>query len=140
MNVKIEVIPHKDQRYPTVGDWYYEPGPPETIVIRVSDMGNWKYEMLVAVHELFEVLVCRQNGVTQEMVDKFDMEFEKERTLRMEKADPEDRALIAIEEPGDDPAAPYAFEHCSATGVERILASELGVSWSEYESTLESLP
>jgi hypothetical protein len=42
-------------------------------------------------------------------------------------------------EPGDHPDAPYKREHCFATGIERLLAAELGVDWTAYEHTLDTL-
>lgn len=127
MRIVIETIPHKDQRYPTIGDWYYESG--GTLCIRVSQLSDWRREMLVAVHELVEVLTCKYDGVTQEQVDEFDMEYEKNRA----KDDVES-------EPGDDPKAPYVNQHCLATGIERILAQQWGVKWNEYADEIESMP
>lgn len=126
MNVKIETIPHQNHRYPTVGDWFFEPN--GDLTIRVSQLSDWRLEMLVAVHELVEVIACKHDGVTQAETDKFDMDFEATRR-------PGDE-----DEPGDDPAAPYSKQHCLATGVERILAAHLGVSWKEYEEELSKLP
>lgn len=145
MNITVEVIPHDKQRYPTCGDWFYEPNG-EDLVIRVSKLSDWRYEALVQVHELVEVLVCKQNKVSQQKVDEFDMTFEKDREARLERAldnlpeGPAEAALIRIEEPGDSPDAPYRGEHCFATGIERLLASALGVCWADYEKEIESLP
>ncbi len=105
--------------------------------------------MLVAFHEFFESMACAQAGISQHDVDQFDMDFERDRKTRMEEAarhvtEPgvtsAEEALIKIEEPGDNPNAPYSMEHCMATGVERIFAAALGVSWSEYEKEIDSLP
>lgn len=126
MNVKIEIIPHDQQRYPTVGDWFFDEN--GDLTIKVSKLSDWRREMLIAVHELAEVLICKQQGITQESVDAFDKEYEANRT--------EDN----LNEPGDEPTAPYVKQHCIATGIERILAAELGVSWKEYEEELEQLP
>lgn len=126
MNVKIEVIDHKDQRYPTCGDWLFEEN--GDLTIRVSKLSDWRLEMLIAIHELTEVLICKHQGVSQQSVDDFDKAFEKARA-----EDNED-------EPGDEPAAPYVRQHCIATGVERILAAELDVSWKQYEEELSALP
>lgn len=142
MNVKIEVIPHDQQRYNTCGDWTFEPN--GDLLIRVSRLSHNRLEMLVAVHELIEVLLCQRNGVTQEQVDKFDMQFEEDRKRKIElcvqNADAESGALAEIAEPGDDALAPYRTEHCFATAVERMLAAALGVVWADYETELESLP
>lgn len=127
MRITIETIPHDQHRYPTVGDWFYDDS--GDLVIRVSKMSDWRREMLVAVHELVEVLTCKNDGVSQEEVDKFDIEFEKNRP----EGDVES-------EPGDEPNAPYVNQHCLATGIERILAQQWGVKWNEYADEIESLP
>ncbi len=126
MNVCIKVIPHKCQKYRTVGNWFVESG---TLHIEVSKMDNWRFEMLVAVHELVEFLLCRHGKVKQKTVDKFDIMFERER----------DEGLHTIEEPGDDPDSPYRVQHCIATGVERIVAALIGVCWRKYEMKIQSL-
>ena len=126
MNINIKTIPHKQHRYPTVGDWWFEKD--GTLEIRVSKMKSWRYECLVAVHELVEVLICKHDGVSQKAVDEFDMAFEKARRPGNE------------DEPGDNRRAPYVKQHCIATGVERILAACLGVCWADYESAINELP
>lgn len=126
MRIVVETIPHDKQLYPTAGDWRFDSN--GDLLIRVSQLSDWRREALIAVHELVEVLICKHKGVTTEEVDKFDMAFEK------------NRAEDNDDEPGDDPKAPYVHQHCIATGVERILAAELGVSWKEYEDELNALP
>ena len=126
MKIIIETIPHEQHRYTTVGDWYYDDD--KTLHIKVSNLSDWRREMLVAVHELVEVLTCKQDGVTQEMVDDFDNHFEASRAEGNE------------DEPGDEPTAPYVKQHCLATGIERILAQQWGVNWKEYEQELCDLP
>lgn len=126
MKITIETIPHEKQRYPTVGDWEWIDN--ESLSIRVSELGDWRYNALVAIHELVEVLKCKHDGVTQESVDKFDIEYEKSR------AEDDDS------EPGDSPQSPYKEQHCLATGIERILASALGVDWKDYDEVIMALP
>jgi len=130
MKILIETIPHSAQRYSTCGDWTFNnPGTPdEVLVIRVSALSDWRREALVAVHELVEVLKCKHDGVSQEVVDKFDKEFELHRH-------PDN-----YDEPGDAPDAPYRNQHCLATGVERTLAAALDVCWKDYEDELSKLP
>ncbi len=125
MRVVIETIPHGSQRYETVGDWWFDPD--GTLQIRTSDMGNEDYEILVALHELVEVLLCKKRGITDEVVSAFDVAFEAARVEGNE------------DEPGDDPAAPYRKEHLFATGVEKLLAAELGVDWKTYDKAVMSL-
>ena len=127
MKILLKTIPHKEQRYPTVGDWLWTT---EGLEIRVSLMNNWRYESLVVFHELCEVLICQHMNVSQLQVDEFDIMFEKERELGQHSQDAE---------PGDDPRAPYRLAHFIATNCERILAVALGVDWGEYCAAVESL-
>lgn len=124
MRVIINTIPNNQQRYPTVGDWEWDG---DKLTILVSSMDNWRYEMLVAFHEMAEALICKHRGIAEPDVTAFDMQFEKAR-----KDDD-------VSEPGDDPSAPYYKEHQFSTCVERLLALELDVNWKHYDSTVENL-
>lgn len=121
MRVIIDSVDHKDQRYETTGDWWWEN--PEKLHIRVSRMGDWKKEMLIAHHELTEALLCKAHGVQPSEVDAFDISYEATREAGDDS------------EPGDDKEAPYYREHQTATGFERVLAVGLGVDWHEYEQS-----
>lgn len=121
MKIYITTQPHRFQRYNTVGDWLTNKTD-GTVRIFVSELGSWRMELLITIHELVEAFQCMHDGVTEESVDKFDKEFIERDT-----------------EPGDSPKAPYAKQHCLATGIERILAATLDVQWSEYEGKLEAL-
>jgi hypothetical protein len=125
VNVKIVTIPHEEQRYPTVGDWVVNG---DNLYISVSKMSDPRYELLVAVHELVEALLCKERGIPQELVDKFDMEYEASRS-----------EWDTTSEPGDAAGAPYKKEHFFATTVERLLAAELGVDWEKYEAEVPAL-
>jgi len=124
-SIVIKTIPHSEQRYPTCGDWFY--GEDKSLQTRVSQMHDSRYEFLVALHELVEVKLCEWCGITQAAVDAFDMEYEQNRKEYDES------------EPGDSPRAPYRFQHCLATGVERTVAAVMGVDWSDYEATINAL-
>ena len=115
MNVRIFVISHDQQRYNTVGDWYFEG---EDLVIRVSKMENWRSEMLVALHKLVEVLLCKNDGVSQESADKFDTSH------------------IESDEPGDEIDAPYRDQHCFAMAVERMVCAAMKMPWKEHDATV----
>lgn len=125
MKITIETIPHKDQRYPTVGDWQIKPN--STIHISVSHMANSHFEFLVGIHEAIEAFLCLKEGISQDAVDKFDREYETNRSKDDDS------------EPGDSRTAPYYRQHQIATGIERILAAELGVDWNIYESAIAKL-
>lgn len=126
MNIRVKTIPHSEQRYPTIGDWWIDDST-ATLEIRVSELGNVIYEMLVATHEIDEALLCLARGVHEKDVTDFDMEFEKNRKEGNE------------DEPGDDPKAPYRREHFFATTLERMRCAEFGLDWKEYEEAINNL-
>ena len=128
MKIVIETIPQEQQRYPTVGDWYFDDQ--DTLQIKVSDMKNWKYEFLVAIHEMVEMMLCREHGVAELNVTAFDEKFEK-----LRESFP---GLIGEQEPGDMVSAPYFNEHQFATKIEKQVAAELGVDWDEYNSSVNN--
>ena len=125
MKIVIETIPNKSQKYRTVGNWFRETD--GTLRIQVSEEIGDKAASLVALHELIEVLLCEDRGITQIAVDKFDIEFEDERKPGN------------TDEPGDDPRAPYRKEHFFATSIERLMAAELGVDWKLYDAAINDL-
>jgi hypothetical protein len=130
LDIRIVTIRHKDQRYPTVGDWTFNRVSQgrKQLTIYVSDMQDMYKESLVAIHELVEVLLCSFRGITEEQVDNFDLEYEAKRT----KDD-------LTSEPGDSILAPYHKEHFFATNIERLICAEMGIDWMEYEKTVYSL-
>ena len=125
MQIVIKTIPSEQHRYPTCGDYWVDPD--GTRQIRVSDMKNWKYELLVAVHELVEQNLCLDRGIDEKDISRFDIRFEKARAKGKHSEDAE---------PGDDPKAPYRKEHFTATNIERILAAELGIDWTKYDKAV----
>jgi hypothetical protein len=123
--IKIKTVEHKDQRYDTVGDWYYTSE--GNLVINVSNLGDWRKEALIAVHELIECILCRERNISEEEVTDFDITFENNRKPGNKN------------EPGDDLNAPYHYEHQFASIIERAIALELGINWQEYEKSLNNL-
>jgi hypothetical protein len=129
MRIVIETIPHAQQRYPTVGDWCIDPD--GTWRIYVSELPEknallpQKFALLVAFHELVEMMLCQTHGITPTQVDAFDMNWA--------------RTSPWIKEPGDDPTAPYFKEHQTASLFERFLSAVLEVDWDEYSAAVDSL-
>jgi hypothetical protein len=89
-------------------------------------MSDQRYEFLVGMHEAIEAYLCKQAGISQAAVDRFDQAYERRRK-------PGDDS-----EPGDNPKAPYHKEHTFATKVERMLADQLGVHWNAYGCEVSS--
>lgn len=131
IKLNIETIPHNDQRYETVGDyWVDDDG---TIQIRVSEMENPDHEFLVALHETVEQMVYgyknRQMRYTAiDIADDFDMRYENCRP-----------AWDETSEPGYEDVAPYYREHMIASAIEHLVAMELGVNYNVYGRVVSSL-
>jgi hypothetical protein len=119
MKIVIDTIPHDAQRYDTVGDWVWLDD--DRLEIKVSELGDRRQEALVAVHELVEALLCREHGITTEMVDAFD------------------KSYTGDGEPGHAPDCPYRAEHSEATGIEVILSIAMDVDWNEYDAAVSAL-
>jgi hypothetical protein len=125
MKIIIETIPVSEMRYPSAGDyWWDENG---TLQIKVAETGNEDFNKLIAQHELWEAWLCRHRGIKESDITDFDVQFEQKRNLGNK------------DEPGDSSLAPYKKEHCSATGVERMLAADLDVDWEKYEDVCNAL-
>lgn len=120
LNLQIRTIPHRNQRYNTVGDY----GGTRKQWIHVSDMRNSTYELAIALHELIEQHLIKLAKIPVKRIDAFDRLFEKEYKKGLHK--PED-------EPGDDPRAPYYWQHQFATALERLFVNQSGYRWHEYE-------
>lgn len=115
MKIILERINESAQRYPTLGDWWFDAD--GTLQIRASADTD-EQAFLYALHELVEAWLCQKRGITQEAVDAFDMQYERDRAAHF----PDDES-----EPGDDPNAPYRREHRFAMLIEHLVARELGL-------------
>lgn len=128
LKIIVQSIPHREQRYETVGDYWDDPD--GTQHVRVSDMKNQTYEMLVVIHELIEKELCRMRGIPHEVITAFDILYEEERKQGVHGKN---------DEPGADSRAPYYKEHMLATKLEMELAQEMNVDWIEYGQTVADL-
>jgi hypothetical protein len=124
LKIDIRTIQDSEQRYNTVAD-YRADGDRE--IVSVSDMGDWRYEMLTAIHELVELSLCKHRGIGDDVIDSYDLEFNQGRV----EGD--------MSEPGDREDAPYHKEHAFASFVEKELAQELGVDWEAYSKASDRL-
>jgi len=111
--IDIRFIPGEEQRYDTVGDWWFAD---DCLHIRAT--GDEPEALLIALHELVEAYLCKRRGVSQEAVDAHDWRFQAELEAKLHPDDAE---------PGDDPRAPYRREHRFSMLMEMLLAHELGL-------------
>lgn len=126
MKIVVETIPHDQHRYPTVGDYWIDGA--GTIQVRVSQLSSERREMAVLIHELFEMFAVTCAGIALDAIDAFDTAYEASR-------DPVD-----LEEPGDQPDAPYYRQHQAATIVERFFIEHTGDHWQDYDHEIAALP
>jgi hypothetical protein len=128
MEIHIKTIPHNNQRYETVGDYFYDDL--GVLQVRISDMGNTFYETLVAIHELTEELLTKHRGLTEQEIMDFDLYFEKKREMGM---------IDDVSEAGFSNEAPYLREHSLATAIEMQIVAMAGESWTDYDNTVSLL-
>jgi hypothetical protein len=117
-SVTVHVVPHSEQRYETSGDWVWKDG---GLVVTVSDLGDHRFNLLVAAHEVTEALLSKRDGVTEQEVDAWDI------------AHPD------AEEPGEVEGCPYFTQHAEASRIERALADLMGIDWDAYSQSFERL-
>lgn len=126
--ITVTIIDHTKQRYDTLGDyWFDDEG---NWHLAISDMGDWRYNFLVALHELVEMALIKQKAfglmLSEQQMERQICEF--------------DKAMLSdsphIEDPGMDPHAPYHQEHLIATGIEIQMCGHLGLNFREYDSTM----
>lgn len=121
----------KDIRCDQVGDWHFTgEGEKMPLWVNVDNRLPYKSQILVAIHEMVEAILCNEAGITDQQVVAFDLQFEKERAAGLHAVDAED---------GNDPRAPYHDQHIEATAVEMMMCSLLGMSWREHENNLRAI-
>ncbi len=116
MKILVTTVPHAQQRYDTLGDWVFGSN---TLAVTVSETGDPRMNVLIALHEIVEAMLCLERGIAEPDVAAFD------------QANPQ------LDDPGSDPRAPYHREHVFAENIERLVAAELGVSWAAYGEACE---
>jgi hypothetical protein len=114
MRVEIKTVDPAAMRYPTAGDWEWLPD--GGLMLKIPEYGGRDVSvLLVAIHEMIEAYLCKRDGVTDEEVTKFDT----------------DNPLL--EEPGDDPRAPYHKQHMVAMALEREAAIATSTDWATHD-------
>lgn len=110
------------------GDYFIDPFGVKHI--RVADMDNEDYALLVQIHELIEEHLTRRRGLTEPEIQAYDEQFEREQNdgLHPENA-----------ESGFSKDCPYLREHTIATGIEMQLAGIMGLDWQAYEDAVNNL-
>jgi len=127
-SIDITAVPHGEQSYDTPAEWEE---PVEGVwQIAVSDLRDWRYNLLTALGQQIEMALCKQAGVTSEQIQAFAVAHGKRR-----RAGDSDYQGA----PGDHPDAPHKQAHRFAQQMLKQIAPELGVVWSRYQRALEAL-
>lgn len=121
--IQIQVIAHNGHRIKNTAGDYFEYSPGHWGVL-VSDLGDWRLSMVLAVHELVEFLCTQAHGIGESRITAWDR--------KMTRRNPD-------LEPGEQPGCPYGREHRFAEKIERMVAREIGVKWRDYLKALEDL-
>jgi hypothetical protein len=121
MKITLEVIPHSKQRLGVIGDWFFKG---DDLTVRVSDLGDWRYNFLVLRHEMDEAMLCKHNEITTEMVDEDQVKSD-------DTDDPDSFSGY--------PGARLQNQHNDALAAEWIMARLLDVRWTEYGNAAEKV-
>ena len=113
MKIEIQSIEPKEARYDTLGDYFINKDG-DLIVQTVKQSKDEQLmddkSFLIFLHELVELKLCLNAGVSFESIDDFDFKFTGEG------------------EPGDEPDAPYREQHRRAMLIEHMMANFLGLT------------
>jgi hypothetical protein len=118
--ITIKAIPHKKQRYKTVGDYWKNKD--ESMEFRVSILDNEYYQFSIILHELVEYFLCKKDRIRLNEIDNFDLAYEKAR----EEGNRYAPCGCKIRgNPGDDIHSPYHHQHIFATRIQQMFLKEL---------------
>lgn len=116
----LQIIPHEEQRLKMIGDWFFDQD--DNLTVRVTDLGDWRLNFIIARHELDEAMLCKYYGVTTEQVDKYDLEH------------PDNGSS----DYADNQSSPYYQQHNDALAAEWIMSRLLDIDWKDYERRMKS--
>ena len=118
-----KTIKHKEQRYDTAGD--YITNKDGIDVYNISELKKgWRAELAVLIHEMVEYQLCKEKGIKEEEISKFDTQ---------------DVEPKYEDDPGMSPKAPYHKEHLTATKIEKYVIKTLGLDFKEYDEDFSKL-
>ena len=123
----LSVVSQDKIRNNGLGDYYEESG---VRYIKTADVGNEVFHVAILLHEVIEELDTRFQGIDEELINKFDEEFEEERELGIHGKD---------DEPGNDPRCIYFEAHQFATRIEKQIIEHFGYTWEQYNKQLSGV-
>jgi hypothetical protein len=125
IKLHIEVIPHKEQRAGMTGEWWTDEN--GVVQIRVSRMGDIRYEAMHVAHEVKEWALSVNDPVAMDdkITDAYDDAFLEKRAASLD--------IPGYGEPGFGAGCPYGLGHHVGTADEMIMCAFYGVNWNDYE-------
>ena len=99
----------------------YFPDEDGVIHIQVCRQKNEQYQFLITLHELYEEIATRLNGIHERDITEFDKLSDAEGWEG---------------EPAENPKSIYYKEHFQADSLERLVAAFLGIDWRTYEKEI----
>jgi|SRR5215472_800478 len=135
MKIIYETIPHSQQRYDTAGDWQWVDNG-GTLLAYGSQMSSEDFEFCGAIHEMSEAYFCKKMGITQKMVDDFDIPYEAAHQ-RGDVTYPCGCPRLPQSDPGNDIHSPYRWAHIYAEATEAVVARALRVDWVKADAECE---
>ena len=108
--INIKVIPYREQRYETYGDYWFDEN--KVLQVRASSEDNngrpfdSRFIYGIILHELFELGVVQYRNISIDKIEEFD------------------KAYLGSD-PGSHPEAPYHKEHMKALAVEEMFYQEV---------------
>ena len=118
----IKTVESYHQRFSECGDWFFDADSNE-LTIFVTKMSDWRSELAVAIHELYEAVAFLADGGDQTDVDFFDKKFYTNKEMDGQA--------------GDQGDAPYHKQHWQATKVEKEVVAQLELEWHQHESNCD---
>jgi hypothetical protein len=119
MKLTVEILPYKDMRYNTYGDYFYDKS--NTLRFQIVDHSNDVYTKLTLIHELVEQLLLEVKGITPDDVDRFDFDFESDTNK-----------TSIYSEPGEDPSCIYKKEHDFSDNIIKQICESIGIKFEDY--------
>jgi len=122
--MKIHWLNGRNPKFVTVGYWHWtKPDNKGMLLVEVSKLPDWRFNIAVLGHELIEVFYCWLFKITTERCDRFDESYEKK--YESGEVSPEF-------EPGCDPQCPYHWGHMAGIVWERLFIHGTLASWNKY--------
>lgn len=118
-DIHSRTILHSQERYDSAGDYWTDINKIDQYRISKLPQG-WRAELAVFIHEMVEYQLCKEAGIKEKDITKFDIKS-------------------GHSDPGTLKDAPYHKQHMEATKIEKLVIKLLGCDWDEYDKSFEKL-